>query len=156
MIELQIPGRGLLTLEHLVIDVNGTLAVDGALIEGVARSIARLRDRLQVHLLTADTHGKQAIIDNKLNLRAQRISGADEAGQKAAYVRQLGAAQVVAIGQGANDALMLAEAGLGICVASLEGVAVQTLLNANLFVPDIASAFKLLEKPLRIVASLRT
>ncbi|MCJ7724477.1 MAG: hypothetical protein MUP03_10130, partial [Anaerolineales bacterium] len=32
MIELNIPGRGELRLQHLVSDVNGTLAVDGELI----------------------------------------------------------------------------------------------------------------------------
>ncbi len=57
MIELNIPGRGNFSIEHLVMDVNGTLAVDGSLLDGVARRIAALRDRLEIHLLTADTHG---------------------------------------------------------------------------------------------------
>ncbi len=127
MIELTIPGRGDLSLEHLVMDVNGTLAVDGILMDGVARRIANLRDRLTVHLLTADTHGGQAAIDHLLNLQAVRIQRGDEAGQKAAYVRQLGAEHVAAIGQGANDASMLAAAALGICVMSIEGLAVEAL-----------------------------
>ncbi len=62
MIEITIPGRGVLRLEHLVCDVNGTLAEDGQLHEGLARQIHTLRDRLTIHLLTADTHGKQAVI----------------------------------------------------------------------------------------------
>ena len=70
MIEISIPGRGTLQLEHLVSDVNGTLAVDGVLIDGLAQRIASIRDRLTVHLLTADTHGKQAGIDQQLNLSA--------------------------------------------------------------------------------------
>jgi soluble P-type ATPase len=44
---------------------------------------------------------------------------------------------------------------LGICVLSIEGAAVETLLAADLVMPDIISALDLLEKPLRIVASLR-
>jgi soluble P-type ATPase len=59
MIELEIPGRGTIQLEHLVCDVNGTLAEAGRLLEGVAKAIARLSDRLTVHLVTANTHGKQ-------------------------------------------------------------------------------------------------
>ena len=113
MIELNIPGRGVLQIEHLVCDVNGTLAVDGRMIEGMPRLITRLRDRLTVHLLTADTHGAQAEIDRQLNLQAVRIQPGDEAGQKAAYVNQLGAATVAAVGQGANDAGMLKAAGPG-------------------------------------------
>lgn len=41
MIEIAIPGFGLIQLEHLVCDYNGTLALDGALIDGVAPSHRR-------------------------------------------------------------------------------------------------------------------
>jgi P-type E1-E2 ATPase len=155
MIELNIPGRGLLQLEHLVCDVNGTLTLDGKLPDGMVRALTQLRDRLQVHLLTADTFGRQDVIDRMLNLTAKRIQAGQEGEQKAAYIRQLGAESVAAIGQGANDAQMLQEAGLGICVLSAEGTAVQTLLAADLVTKDIFDALELLEKPLRIVASLR-
>lgn len=155
MIELTIPGRGELRIQHLVTDVNGTLALDGILLDGLAKRIGLLRDRLTIHLLTVDTHGRQAVIDGQLNLTAVRIKGGNEAGQKADYVKNLGADSVVAIGQGANDAAMLKEAALGICVMSQEGVAVETLLTADLLVPDIFAALDLLEKPLRLIASLR-
>lgn len=155
MIELTIPGRGELRIEHIVTDVNGTLAVDGILPEGLVKRIGALRDRLAIHLLTADTHGRQAVIDQQLNLTAVRIKGGNEAGQKAEYVKRLGAASVIAIGQGANDAAMLKEAALGICVMSQEGVAVETLLAADLLVPDIFAALDLFDKPLRLIASLR-
>ncbi len=155
VIEINIPGHGSLQIQHLVTDVNGTLAIDGQLIDGVAQQIAQLKDRLTIHLLTADTHGRQAVIDKQLNLSAVRIQPGNEAAQKAEYVRKLGAETVVALGQGANDAAMLKEAALGICVMSQEGVAVETLLCADLLMPDIASALELLNKPLRIAASLR-
>jgi soluble P-type ATPase len=38
---------------------------------------------------------------------------------------------------------------------SQEGVALETLLAADLVTPDIFAALELLDKPLRIVASLR-
>ncbi len=155
MIEIKIPGHGELNLEHLVMDVNGTLAVDGSLINGVAGRIAFLRDHLTVHLLTADTHGKQAVIDQQLNLQAVRIHPGNEAAQKGEYVRNLGAEHVVAIGQGANDVEMLRAASLGICVLSVEGLAVSALNASDLILPDILSALELLEKPLRVIASLR-
>lgn len=155
MIELNIPGRGNLQIEHLVLDVNGTLAVDGILIEGVARRIDTLRNRLTIHLLTADTHGGQAAIDHLLNMKAVRIQRGDEAEQKAAYVRNLGADKVAAIGQGANDALMLQIAALSICVMSVEGLALEALQTSQLLLPDILSALELFDKPLRLIASLR-
>ena len=155
MIEINIPGRGLLRLEHLVKDVNGTLAIDGQLIAGVAKQISALGDRLTMHMLTADTHGRQALIDQQLNLTAVRIQPGSESEQKVEYVRKLGAETVVALGQGANDAKMLKEAALGICVMSQEGIAVETLLSADLVMPNITAALELLERPLRIIASLR-
>jgi len=155
VIELIIPGWEPIKLEHLVCDVNGTLAVDGVLLLGVVRALSNLRDRLQVHLVTADTHGQQELIDRALNLQAVRLHVGNEAEQKREYVRGLGAAGVVAIGQGANDALMLKEAALGTCVHSPEGCAVSTMLNADLVVPDIFAALELFDKPMRIIASLR-
>jgi len=155
MIEISIPGRGTLQLEYLVSDVNGTLAVDGVLMDGLAQRIASIRDRLTVHLLTADTHGRQAGIDQQLNLTATRLTGGNEQEQKRAYVKKLGSEKVIAIGQGANDAAMLKEAALGICVMSQEGTATETLLSADILVPNIFVAFDLLDKPLRIVATLR-
>lgn len=155
MIEITIPGRGTLRIEHLVTDVNGTLAVDGQLIEGVARQISALRDRLQIHMLTANTHGKQADIDRQLNLKAHIIQKGYEAEQKAEFVENLGAETVIAFGQGANDATMLRAAGIGIAVMSIEGLAIETLNAADLLMPDTPSALALLEKPVRLIASLR-
>jgi len=155
MIELTIPGRGMLRLQNLVADVNGTLAVDGLLIDGLVERIASLRKRLTIHLLTADTHGRQDVINQQLDLLATKLTSGNESEQKRSFVEKLGADSVVAIGQGANDAGMLNAAALGICVMSAEGAAVETLLTADLVVPDIMTAFDMLDKPLRIVASLR-
>lgn len=155
MISLTIPGRGELQLEHLILDVNGTLAVDGQLVDGVFRRLSALRDRLEVHLLTADTHGKQDQIDRMLGLSATRLQAGNEAQQKADFLRALGTASCAAIGQGANDALMLAEAALGVCVLSTEGAAVSALTAADLVAPDILSALDLFDQPARLLATLR-
>jgi P-type E1-E2 ATPase len=155
MIELNIPGMGVIQLEHLVSDVNGTLALDGKLVDGVGRLLLSLADRLQIHLLTADTHGQQDVIDQQLGLTAVRIPAGDEMDSKAVYVQKLGTEKTVAIGQGMNDAGMLQEAKIGIGILSKEGLAKETLIAADLFVPDIQSALELLEKPMRLVASLR-
>jgi P-type E1-E2 ATPase len=155
VIELNIPGRGLIQLEHLVSDVNGTLALDGQLLDGSQKALLALGDRLQLHLLTADTHGRQAQIDEQLGLQAVRIPPGSEAKAKAAYVHELGSENVVALGQGANDAGMLHEAAIGIAVASVEGLAIESLTSADVVVPDIIAALELLEYPTRLVATLR-
>ena len=155
MIAINIPGRGKLKIHHLVCDVNGTLAIDGRLHEGIVQRLSQLSNRLTLHLLTADTHGKQDKIDHLLNIVARRLNVGNEAEQKGNYVQALGGEHVIAFGQGANDARMLKAAAIGICVMSKEGVAIDTLNSADLLVPDIYSAFELIEKPTRLLASLR-
>ena len=155
MIELNIPGRGIIQIEHLVCDVNGTLAIDGQLHEGLVRILTNLLDRVTLHLLTADTHGRQHTIDQLLNIRAERVQQGDEAQQKANYIEKLGHDRVAAIGQGSNDAAMLKAAAIGVGILSLEGAATETLLAADLIMPDIFAALELFEKPLRMVATLR-
>lgn len=155
MINLTVPGLGELNLKHVVFDVNGTLAVDGVLLPGVSNMLTFLKEHLEIHLLTADTHGKQAQIDRQLNLEAIRIQAGEEREQKSAYIHQLGPDTTAAVGQGANDALMLEAARIGICVISPEGTALETLLKADLIVPDINSALEILQNATRLKASLR-
>jgi soluble P-type ATPase len=155
MLAIDIPGRGQLQLDHLVLDVNGTLAVDGVLIDGVVAGLGRVKGTLDIHLLTADTHGRQAELDRQLGLTAVHIPPGGEAEAKAAFVRVLGADAVVAMGQGANDAGMLREAAIGVAVMSTEGTSIEALTAADLVVPDILLGLALIEHPMRLKASLR-
>jgi soluble P-type ATPase len=155
MIDLTIPGVGAAQIYHLVLDVNGTLAQDGQLLDGIPGALTSLSNRLEIHLITADTHGKQDLIDQLLGLKAVRLLPGDEARQKGDFVRFLGGSQCAAIGQGSNDAQMLSEAFLGIAILSLEGLSIESLKSAKIVMPDISSAFSLFENPQRIVATLR-
>jgi soluble P-type ATPase len=155
MIEIDIPGYRRICLEHLVLDVNGTIARDGQLLEGTAERIADLQGKLAVHLVTADTHGRQAEIDRRLSLSAVRIPVRDQARAKRNYIETLGPGKVAAVGNGANDASMLEGAALGICVIGPEGSAVDALMKADVVVTDIRAALELLLNPKRLIATLR-
>jgi soluble P-type ATPase len=155
MIEETIPGRGPLRLEHLVLDVNGTVAEGGTLIAGVRDRLLDLRRHLEVHWITADTRGRQAALDAELGWPAVRVQSGAEAEQKAAFVQELGAETVVAIGNGANDAAMLREAALGLAVLGGEGLAVEALVVADVVLPGILAALDMLRDPARLIATLR-
>ena len=155
MSELSIPGMGVLTLHHVVCDVNGTLAVDGRLIDGVAARLDALKEQFDIHLLTADTHGRQAAIDAELGVTADRIAPGGEAEQKARFVERLGGGQVVAIGNGANDVGMLKAAAVGIAVLGPEGLNSAALQVADIVVPSILDALDILLAPKRLAATLR-
>jgi P-type E1-E2 ATPase len=155
MIDLQIPGRGIVQLHYAVFDVNGTLAIDGVLIKGVEERIALLRGKLEVRLITADTHGRQAEIDKRLKFTADRLAHGDERQQKAKYVWQLGALNVVAIGNGSNDVEMLKAAAIGIAVMGREGTAGEAIVAADVVALNVLDAIDLLLNPKRLVATLR-
>ena len=155
MIQIAVPGLGEYELQHLVLDVNGTLALDGNLVPGVAERLRDLERLLTIHLITADTHGRQSAIDAALRTRAVRITPGHESDQKGRYVRVLGAASVVAIGNGANDVDMLRSAALGIAVLGEEGLATIAHQAADVIARDIVQALDLLLHPARISATLR-
>ena len=156
MIIVEIPGRPKLTIEHLVLDVNGTIAQDGQLVRGVIDRVQRLRKILEIHLLTADTHGRRREIDQALDVTGIRLTpGEGEAQQKARYVDNLGADHVIAIGNGANDALMLEAAAIGIVVLGSEGTSAEALCTADIVATTPLVALDLLLNPKRLVATLR-
>ena len=155
MLEIKIPGFTHYRFQHIVLDVNGTIAKDGKLIEGVKELFEKLGSKLDIHLVTADTHGGQKVIDKTLGLTAVRIQSDDQVKAKLDYIRQLGADQVVAVGNGANDSAMLEHAALGIVILGPEGTAVESLLKAKVAVSDICEALELLLYPKRLMATLR-
>lgn len=156
MVSLDIAAFGALALEHLVLDYNGTLAMDGRLLPGVKSRLDRLTRSLRIHVVTADTFGKARTSLANLDCRLEILASGAEDRAKAAYVRRLGAERVACIGNGRNDRLMLKTARLGVAVIQAEGAAVQTLAAADLVLPSIIDALDLFQKPRRLVASLRS
>jgi P-type E1-E2 ATPase len=155
VIEIDIPGRGPLSLEHLVLDVNGTIAVGGALVPGVAEAVEALGAVLRVVAITADTHGTAGRLREALGIDIHVIAAGGEGEQKLAFVRALGAASVVAIGNGANDAQMLAEAAVGIAVIGGEGACGAAVNAADIVVTSVLDALAMLAQPVRLSATLR-
>lgn len=156
MLRVSVPHFGELALQHLVCDVNGTLAVDGELQPGVAEALTALRSTLDVHLLTSDTHGAQGAIDAALGMEAVRIPAGDPAATvKLRHVERLGAEECVAVGNGRNDVLMLRAARLAIVVVGPEGAAAAALAEADVVVTSGRDALALLLHPQRLVATLR-
>lgn len=155
MLEVEVPGRPRLRLEHLVLDFNGTLACDGELIAGVPERLARLADRLAIHVVTADTFGTAARALAGLPVALTTLAAGSQAAAKLAIVRALGAERSACVGNGHNDRQMLAAAALGIAVVQREGAAGSALEAAHIVCPNILDALDLLTQPLRIVATLR-
>ncbi len=155
MIDVAIPGYGRLALEHLVCDYNGTLARDGVLLDGVAAQLNALAANLTVHVVTGDTFGTALRSLQGLTCAVTLLPSEGQVQAKQAFVTKLGAAGVVAVGNGRNDRLMLEAAALGIAVIGDEGLAADAMQACNIVVRHVADAFALLEDPRRLIATLR-
>lgn len=155
MLTIAVPGCLMLQLAHLVLDYNGTIAMDGRLIEGVAGRLARLAPDLQIHVLTADTHGTAAKETESLPCLLAVIPPDNQDLAKLGYIEHIGPQRVVAVGNGRNDCLMLERATLGIAIVGGEGASSRALAAADLVCTDIAGALDLLLTPKRLQATLR-
>lgn len=155
MIELDIPGYGKRSLLHLVLDYNGTLALDGRIQPGVLSRLSQLGSLLDIHILTADTFGTVGSTFGPGRHDVHILQPGDERAAKADFVRSLGAPACVCMGNGNNDAGMLREAGLAVAVLQPEGVAKAALDAAHILVPDIEAGLDLLLHPARLKATLR-
>ena len=156
MKEYKIPGYKPLTLKHLVLDYNGTLAVDGQLEDGVRECLEALSQDFQIHVITADTFGKVASGMEGIPCKVSILPAENQDTGKLEYTRQLGADHTVCIGNGRNDGLMLKAAALGMAVILGEGAAVSTVLSADVVCTSIVAALELLLNPLRLTATLRS
>jgi soluble P-type ATPase len=155
MIEYVIPGYKTLRLTQMVLDYNGTLAVDGQLIDGVRGCLTVLAKDLEIHVVTADTFGKVRAGMKGIPCMVTILPLERQDVGKLEFVKTLGLENTVCIGNGRNDRLMLKASALGIAVILGEGASVETLMAADVACTDITSALELLINPLRLTATLR-
>lgn len=153
MLKLNIPGRKELDLQHLILDFNGTIALDGVLVPGVAERIGLLSQSLEVHVITADTNGSVAGQCSSLPVSIKILESGNHTDEKGEFAEALGNA--VCFGNGANDEAMFEASELAIAVLGNEGCMTQTLLKSDLIIQNINDALDLLLKPNRLIATLR-
>lgn len=155
MVNLSVPGYGELNIEHVVMDYNGTLAVDGLLLPGVKAALLALSRHLTLHVLTADTFGKaNGLLGVPCTLSI--LPASDQQAAKLGYVQSLGPEKTVSIGNGRNDQRMLKASRLGIAVVLGEGASMEAVTNADIVCTSIVTALELMTHPLRLTATLRS
>ena len=155
MISVSIPGWGDLDIEYLVVDYNGTCAFDGKMKENVKEMLEKVSRYIKVFIITSDTYGNIDSEGNTLGFSIIKVGKEGSGQEKAKIVRELGPEKIVAIGNGANDVLMLKEASIGIGVIGEEGCAKEVLREADFVAKDIMDALSIILHPERIVATLR-
>jgi soluble P-type ATPase len=157
-IAIDIPGFGMRHIRIAVSDYTGTHSLGGKIAPGVRNRLRELVTLVDLHIVTADSFGtaedELAGIAIPYKLRTGRHDT-----EKAEYVSRFDLQDVVALGNGNNDRLMLKAVkdggGLAIAVDNGEGCAMDAMRNADLFVAGAANAIDLLLDPVRLKATLR-
>jgi len=154
MIVIQRPGQEPLEIEFILIDFEGTLASDRRVHPKAKDKLNLLSKRTKIYVLTK---GEKEVMEETLRrVKAEivYVTEGEASRRKLDLLHQLGATRTVAVGNGMDDASMIEEAALGICIMSQEGTSVEAMKRADLVVSNILDAFDFLLKPLRQKATL--
>ncbi len=154
MIIIQRPGQEPLEIDFILIDFEGTLASDRRVHPKAKDKINLLSKRTKIYILTK---GEKEVLEHPLKkIKAEifYLTEGRSSRQKQDLLHQLGAARTVAIGNGVDDAPMIEEACLGICVMGKEGTSAETMKKAGVVALNILDALDFLLKPLRQKATL--
>jgi len=154
-VKVNIPGKEELEIQNIVFDYNGTIAIDGKLIEGIKKSINELSNSFKFYVITADTYGsvEKELVDTKCEII--KISKSSQDLSKLEFIKSLGSSTTLSVGNGRNDKLMLKESILGIAILQDEGLCTETLLNSDILVKSIFDVFSFLKDENRLIATLR-
>jgi soluble P-type ATPase len=144
-----------ITVEHLLLDYNGTLACDGQIKAGVLEKLEQLSQQLKIHVITADTFGSVQEQCNVPFIHIHIIGKESQDYAKLDYLKHLGARHTVAVGNGLNDALILQDAVLGFAIQQEEGCATKSLVASDIVFQNINDALDLLLNENRLIATLR-
>lgn len=153
--KILIPGYKELNLDYLVLDYNGTIAVDGTIPQPVKEAITRLSREFTVYVLTADTHGTAKSMCEGLPLTIMTFPSDTAMDSKLEIVRSLGPDRCAAVGNGRNDCLMCKECALSIAILGEEGACSALISSTDICTRSILDALALFDKPKRLIATLR-
>jgi soluble P-type ATPase len=144
-----------ITIRHLLLDYNGTLACDGMIKPGVLEQLETLSKQVTVHVITADTYGSVQKQCDLPYLKIHVIGKDQQDIEKLNYLKSLGEKETIAIGNGLNDALIIQHAALGFALLQEEGCATKSLLASDVLFKSIHEALDALLNESRLIATLR-
>ncbi len=155
MINFLIPGHDNVKIENILIDFNGTLAIDGVLHEGISDKLIELSKIVDITVVSADTNGTVQSQLQDLPIKFRTFEGKNVSEEKKNILRQMNPVRTAVIGNGFNDHKMMREARLAIGVMEEEGICSALFSFTDIIVANIHDALDLFLKPHRIVATMR-
>ncbi len=148
-----VPGVGEITLDTIILDLNGTLSVGGTIVDGVKQRIDALKKNgFTLVLFTGNTRGDADDIANELGIEWVQAHTAED---KRDLALQRDPERCVSIGNGRIDKELMEVVSLAIVTLQAEGIHIETFQASDIVVPTINDALDLLIDNQRLIATLR-
>lgn len=155
MLVYNIPGRGKIEIENVVFDYNGTIAVDGKLLDDAKELILKLREYVNIHILTADTYGTVEKECLELGINIGTFPKEMASLSKKGIVEKLGPETTISVGNGFNDIEMFKICKISIAVIEGEGCSGKLLVYSDIVTKSIKDAISIILSENRMKAALR-
>lgn len=155
MIKLNIPCYKKINIDNIIFDYNGTLAVDGRLIDGIKERLVEISKYVKPYIITADTFGTVRENFKDIDVEIKIISKENGSMDKFNLVKELGFERTIAVGNGNNDELMLRESVIGVGILGEEGLSSKALLASDIIIKDVKDIFDMITNKKRMIATLR-
>ena len=155
MLIYKIPGREDIRIENIVLDYNGTIAVDGKILDGVKQLLSKLKNHANIYILTADTYGTVEEECSNIGGEVLRFPKENAGESKKDIVKKLGGEKTLCVGNGFNDIPMFKESILSIAVIEGEGACGKLLVHADIVTRSIIEALEIILNKNKMKATLR-
>lgn len=154
MISIQRPGAENLEIHFVLIDFEGTLAMDGRVHPKAKDRINLLSKRTTFYVLTKGDRERVEKVLRKTKAEIIYLTEGNASEEKLALLQRLGPQQTAVIGNGLDDGPVIEQAGLGLCIIGKEGASSGSVVKADVVFTDVLDALEFLLKPLRQRATL--
>lgn len=153
--KIEIPGYKELNITTVLLDYNGTIAVDGEIRPSVKERLKKLAESFDIYILTADTHGTAKDQCRDLPVEVCTFPVGNAMDYKREVIERIGGENCVCMGNGRNDVRMFEAALLSVGIIDREGACGALLREADICVNSAEDGLDLLMYPKRLIAGLR-
>lgn len=146
-------GVGEIELDTIILDLNGTLAVNGKLVDGVKERLSKLKELgYTIYLFTGDQRGNAALLAAEIGIVLQKATSSDE---KEELSLKLNSEKTVAIGNARIDIGTFKHSKVRIATVQAEGIHVEILKHVDILTTSINDALDILINPDTFNATMR-
>lgn len=149
----QVPGVGTIEIKTIILDLNGTLSVNGKIPDGVKERFEKLKNLgIKVILFTADQRGTAEDLCKEYEIDFVRTKNGEE---KETAMKNYDPETTAAIGNARIDIGTFRHAKVSVATLQAEGIHADIISSVDVIVPSINDALDFFIDPDTFSATMR-